>query len=144
MAKILVTGGLGFIGSHTVVELINKGYDVIIIDNLSNSTIEVKNGIETITGKSVELKILDLTDKEKVFRFFSHNKNIDGIIHFAAYKAVGESVKNPLKYYENNLSSLINLLNACKDYNLKSNFIFSSSCTVYGNANILQIGRAHV
>lgn len=139
MAKILVTGGLGFIGSHTVVELINKGYDVIIIDNLSNSTIEVKNGIETITGKSVELKILDLTDKEKVFRFFSHNKNIDGIIHFAAYKAVGESVKNPLKYYENNLGSLINLLNACKDYNLKSNFIFSSSCTVYGNANILPI-----
>lgn len=141
MAKILVTGGLGFIGSHTVVELLTKGHDVIIIDNLSNSTVEVKNGIETITGKSVDLKILDLTDQQKVLQFFSLNKNIDGIIHFAAHKAVGESVKNPLKYYENNLYSLINLLKACKSNHLKSNFIFSSSCTVYGNGNTLPINE---
>ena len=139
MGKIVVTGGLGFIGSHTVVELLEKSYDVVVIDNLSNSSIDVKKGIEKITGKSFELKVLELTNKNEVFNFFSEEKDIDGIIHFAAYKAVGESVQNPLMYYENNLYSLINLLKACKEFDLKSNFIFSSSCTVYGNDNSLPI-----
>lgn len=139
MGKIVVTGGLGFIGSHTVVELLNKSYDVTIIDNLANSTKDVMNGIETITGKTVDLNILDLKNKDEVFEFFANNKDIDGIIHFAAYKAVGESVQDPLMYYENNLYSLINLLTACKKYQPKTNFIFSSSCTVYGNANTLPI-----
>ena len=139
MKRIVVTGGLGYIGSHTVVELLNKGYEVIIIDNLSNSSLDVQNGIEKITGKAVVVNILDLTNREEVLNFFSKNSDIDGIIHFAAYKAVGESVENPLMYYENNLYSLINLLKACKNYSLKANFIFSSSCTVYGNANDLPI-----
>ncbi len=139
MGKIVVTGGLGFIGSHTVVELLNKSYDVTIIDNLANSTKDVMNGIETITRKTVDLNILDLKNKDEVFDFFAKNKDIDGIIHFAAYKAVGESVQDPLMYYENNLYSLINLLTACKKYQPKTNFIFSSSCTVYGNANTLPI-----
>ena len=139
MGKIVVTGGLGYIGSHTVVELLSKSYDVIIVDNLSNSTQDVKKGIEEITGKSVELKILELADQKEVFRFFSDNPDIDGIIHFAAYKAVGESVQNPLMYYENNLYSLINLLKACEKFCVKTNFIFSSSCTVYGQADQLPI-----
>jgi len=139
MGTILVTGGLGFIGSHTVVELLNKNYEVIVIDNLSNSSLEVKAGIEKITGKSFKVNILDLTDQAAVFNFFSEHTDIDGIIHFAAYKAVGESVENPLMYYENNLYSLINLLKACKKYHLSTNFIFSSSCTVYGNATSLPI-----
>lgn len=139
MKKIVVTGGLGYIGSHTAVELLNKGYEVVILDNLSNSSLDVQKGIEQITGKSVDVNIIDLTNQEKVLDFFSKNTDIDGMIHFAAYKAVGESVQNPLMYYENNLYSLINLLKACKHFSLKANFIFSSSCTVYGNTDVLPI-----
>lgn len=139
MKKIIVTGGLGYIGSHTVVELVSKKYEVVIIDNLSNSSLDVQRGIEKITGKTVDVNILDLTNQEEVLSFFSKNSDIDGIIHFAAYKAVGESVENPLMYYENNLYSLINLLKACKSYSLKASLIFSSSCTVYGNTNSLPI-----
>jgi len=136
MAKIVVTGGLGFIGSHTVVELLNNNYEVVIIDNLSNSSTEVIKGIKNITGKEPKLYILDLIDQNKVIEFFSTHKDVTGIIHFAAYKAVGESVAEPLKYYENNLYSLINIMKATKKFKMDINFIFSSSCTVYGEAEI--------
>ncbi len=136
MSKILVTGGLGFIGSHTVVELLNNNYDVIIIDNLSNASSDVIQGIQNITGKTPQLKVLDLIDQSSVYDFFTTNKNITGIIHFAAFNAVGESVQFPLKYYENNLYSLINILKVTHQLNMKLNLIFSSSCTVYGQAEI--------
>ena len=137
MSKVLVTGGLGFIGSHTVVELQNDGFEVVIIDNLSNSKIEVLDGIAKITGKKPEFYLFDLLEKEKVHQFFKNNV-IDGVIHFAASKAVGESVEKPLLYYENNLGSLLNVLNAMLE-NGSNNFIFSSSCTVYGQADELPI-----
>lgn len=139
MSKILVTGGLGFIGSHTVVELLNENYEVVIIDNLANSSKDVLKGIENITGKTAELHILDLVEQDKVFQFFEKNKDITGIIHFAAYKAVGESVQHPVKYYENNLYSMVNLIKASSNFNIDLNFIFSSSCTVYGQADKLPI-----
>lgn len=135
--KILVTGGLGFIGSHTVVELQQEGFDVIIIDDLSNSQIEVLEGITSITGIKPEYVKLDLKEKDQVASFFDHYK-IDGVIHFAASKAVGESVEQPLKYYENNISTLIYLLQEMTK-NGVNNFIFSSSCTVYGQADELPI-----
>jgi UDP-glucose 4-epimerase len=138
MAKILVTGGLGFIGSHTVVELQNKGFDVVIIDNLSNSTIEVLDGITTITGKKPEFENLDLKDKHRVKDFFRTHNDIEGVIHFAASKAVGESVNEPLLYYENNINTLVFLLQEYKNAD-KTNFIFSSSCTVYGEPDQLPI-----
>ncbi len=138
MKKILVTGGLGYIGSHTVVELQNSGYQVIIIDNLSNSSIDVLEGITNITKNPPVFERLDLRLKADVFEFFKRNQDIEGIIHFAASKAVGESVENPLLYYENNLSTLIYLLQECNAYGIK-NFIFSSSCTVYGEPNSLPI-----
>ncbi|UYW00682.1 UDP-glucose 4-epimerase GalE [Flavobacterium agricola] len=131
--QILVTGGLGFIGSHTVVELQNKGFDVVVIDNLSNASIHVLDGITAITGKKPEFYNIDLRDKDLVFDFFNQNPDIEGVIHFAASKAVGESVKNPLLYYENNLNSLVYLLQNLQD-KARANFIFSSSCTVYGQA----------
>ena len=137
MKKILVTGGLGFIGSHTVVELQNEGFEVVIIDDLSNSKIEVLDGIVAITGKKPEFHQLDLKEKEKVTTFFKENQ-IDGVIHFAASKAVGESVEKPLKYYENNISTLIYVLQEMQK-NKVTNFIFSSSCTVYGQADELPI-----
>ena len=137
MKKILVTGGLGFIGSHTVVELQQAGYEVVIIDNLYNSKIEVLDSITSITGIKPSYFNIDLRDKIAVEDFFKINK-IDGIIHFAASKAVGESVNNPLLYYENNISTLVYLLQEMKKHNL-SNFIFSSSCTVYGQADELPI-----
>lgn len=137
MKKILVTGGLGFIGSHTVVELQNSGFDVIIIDDLSNAKIEVLDNIGKITGKTPEFFKLDLKNKREVVQFFENN-HIDGIIHFAAFKAVGESVQKPLDYYENNIGSLVYLLQEMRDRNL-DNFIFSSSCTVYGQADELPI-----
>lgn len=137
MKTILVTGGLGFIGSHTVVELQNEGFNVIIIDNLSNSKIEVLDNITSITGKKPTYFNIDLKDKNAVKNFFATNK-VDGIIHFAASKAVGESVQKPLEYYENNISSLIYILQEMKANNL-NNFIFSSSCTVYGQADELPI-----
>jgi len=138
MQKILVTGGLGFIGSHTVVELQNEGYEVLIIDNLSNSSIDVLGQITSITGKQPVFENLDLKNQHELKTFFKSNKNIEGIIHFAASKAVGESVEKPLEYYHNNISSLIYLLEEMKNSNV-SNFIFSSSCTVYGQADIMPI-----
>jgi UDP-glucose 4-epimerase len=135
--NILVTGGLGFIGSHTVVELQNEGFEVFIIDNLSNSKIEVLDGITHITGKKPKFFSFDLLDKEKVTQFFNQHI-IHGVIHFAASKAVGESVEKPLKYYENNLGSLLNVLSAQIMNNCK-NIIFSSSCTVYGQSEELPI-----
>jgi UDP-glucose 4-epimerase len=135
--KVLVTGGLGFIGSHTVVELQQEGFEVIIIDNLSNSKIEVLDQITSITGVKPQFEQFDLLDKEKVSNFFKLNK-IDGVIHFAASKAVGESVEKPLLYYENNLSSLLHVLQAMLETS-QDHFIFSSSCTVYGQADELPI-----
>ncbi len=137
MKKVLVSGGLGYIGSHTVVELQQSGYNVVIIDDLSNAEIEVLDGIEKITGIRPEFEQIDLRDKAKVATFFKQHQ-IDGIIHFAASKAVGESVENPLLYYENNLHSLIYLLQQCVQHKI-SNFIFSSSCTVYGEPDSLPI-----
>ncbi len=137
MKKILVTGGLGFIGSHTVVELQNEGFDVVIIDNLSNSTMAVLDGITAITNKKPDFHQLDLKDKKAINHFFENHK-IDGVIHFAASKAVGESVENPLKYYENNINTLVYLLQEMQT-NKVTNLIFSSSCTVYGQADELPI-----
>jgi UDP-glucose 4-epimerase len=136
--KIVVTGGLGFIGSHTVVELQNEGFEVIVIDNLSNSSESVLDGIFNITGKRPVFEKMDLRDKESVQDFFKKNQDISGVIHFAASKAVGESVGNPLLYYENNLNSLVYILQELKELP-NANFIFSSSCTVYGQAEIMPI-----
>jgi UDP-glucose 4-epimerase len=135
--KILVTGGLGFIGSHTVVELQKKGFDVVIIDDLSNTRIEVLDGITAITNIRPEFVQMDLKEKENVASFFKEH-SIDGVIHFAASKAVGESVEQPLKYYENNISTLVYLLKGMIE-NKVAHLIFSSSCTVYGQADELPI-----
>ena len=129
--KILVTGGTGFIGSHTTVELQEAGYDVVIVDNLSNSKIEVLDGIERITGIRPVFEQVDCCDKEALEKVFEKNPGIEGIIHFAASKAVGESVEKPLLYYRNNITSLINLLELMPKHGVKG-IIFSSSCTVYG------------
>ena len=136
--KILVTGGLGFIGSHTVVELQNEGFEVIAVDNLSNSSIEVVDGIERITGKKPIFVALELRDKKAVQEFFKNHQDIAGVIHFAASKAVGESVENPLLYYENNINTLVYLLQELQQKDT-ANFIFSSSCTVYGQAENMPI-----
>jgi UDP-glucose 4-epimerase len=138
MSKILVTGGLGYIGSHTVIGLLEAGFNVIIVDNLSNSSIQVLEGIVSITGKTPEFENFDLRDQFKTQEFLIKHNTISGVIHFAASKAVGESVKNPLLYYENNINTLIYLL---KELNKKehANFIFSSSCTVYGQADVMPI-----
>ena len=138
MDKILVTGGLGFIGSHTVVELQNEGYEVVIIDDLSNSSIDVLDGITAITGKKPLFEKLDLKEKAGVEAFFKRHSDIKGVIHFAASKAVGESVKEPLLYYENNISTLVYILKELRKLPSAS-FIFSSSCTVYGQADELPI-----
>lgn len=137
MSKILVTGGTGYIGSHTVVELHNAGYTPVIIDNLSNSNIQILDQIEQITGTRPEFHEFDLCDEAKVNTFVQENPDITGIIHFAASKAVGESVVQPLKYYRNNFFSLINLLNAYQGKQI--NFVFSSSCTVYGEPDVLPV-----
>jgi UDP-glucose 4-epimerase len=136
--KILVTGGLGFIGSHTVVELQNQGFEVVIIDNLSNSSEEVLKGIVAITNKMPLFEKLDLREKAKVQDFFKRHQDISGVIHFAASKAVGESVGNPLLYYENNINTLVYLLQELQKLP-EANFIFSSSCTVYGQAEKMPI-----
>jgi UDP-glucose 4-epimerase len=136
MSKILVTGGTGFIGSHTVVELYNAGYEVVIIDDLSNSNPKILGQIETITGVKPEFVELDLCDEAKIKEFATKHKDVSGVIHFAAFKAVGESVQQPLKYYRNNFYSLINLINAF-DSSLK--LVFSSSCTVYGQPDVLPV-----
>ncbi len=137
MKKILVTGGLGYIGSHTVVELQNEGFEVVIIDDLSNSSIEVLDRITSITGTKPAYEQIDLKDKKAVAKFFETYK-IDGVIHFAASKAVGESVNEPLKYYENNIATLTYLLQSMLANDV-TNIIFSSSCTVYGQADVLPI-----
>jgi UDP-glucose 4-epimerase len=136
--KILVTGGTGYIGSHTAVELINEGFEVVLIDNLYNSEKEVVDGIEKITGTKPALEILDICDQIKLDNFFIRNSDIAAIIHFAAYKAVGESVRKPLDYYRNNLDSLINLLESMKKYKIPD-LVFSSSCTVYGQPEKLPV-----
>ena len=136
--QIVVTGGLGFIGSHTVVELQNVGYEVIVIDNLSNSSIDVLDGIERITGKQPIFEQIDLRDKAAVQAFFAKYTEVTGVIHFAASKAVGESVQNPLLYYENNIASLVYLLQELQK-KPEAHFIFSSSCTVYGQAEKMPI-----
>ena len=135
--KILVTGGTGYIGSHTSVELLNAGYDIVIIDNLSNSKIDVVDKIKTITNKDFKFYEGDCCNKNILTKIFAEN-NIDAVIHFAGFKAVGESVKEPLKYYRNNLDSTITLLEVMKEYNCKR-FVFSSSATVYGKPDSLPI-----
>ena len=135
--KVLVTGGLGFIGSHTVVELLDSNYDVVVVDNLSNSKIEVVDYIKEITGKDFIFYNEDLCNYDSVDKIFDKEK-IECVMHFAGYKAVGESVKKPVMYYENNLLSTINLLKAMEKYDCKK-FIFSSSATVYGNPDVLPI-----
>lgn len=138
MSKILVTGGTGFIGSHTVVELQQKKYEVIIIDDLSNSSTAVLDSIEKITGIKPEFEQFDLCDKVKLKDFFTRHKDINAVIHFAAKKAVGESVENPLLYYRNNLFSFVNLLECMLENNVKF-IVFSSSCTVYGEPDYLPV-----
>jgi UDP-glucose 4-epimerase len=138
MAKILVTGGCGYIGSHTIVDLIANGYDVISVDNNSRSNPNVIRGVEQITGKKVKNYKVDLCNFDDTFAIFQENEDIKGIIHFAAYKAVGESVENPLLYFENNLASLINLLKCVQEFQTPY-FVFSSSCTVYGNPDTVPV-----
>lgn len=135
--SILVTGGAGFIGSHTIVELQQAGYDVIALDNLSNSSEIALKRVETITNRPVKFYKADILDKDALNNIFD-NEKIDCVIHFAGLKAVGESVKKPLLYYENNISGTINLLNTMQSHNIK-NIIFSSSATVYGNPNVVPI-----
>jgi UDP-glucose 4-epimerase len=135
MAKILVTGGCGYIGSHTIVDLIENGYDVVCVDNNSRSSDSILKGVERITGRTIKNYKVDLCNFDETFAIFQENTDIKGIIHFAAYKAVGESVEKPLMYYENNLSSLINLLKCVQEFNTPW-FVFSSSCTVYGNPDV--------
>lgn len=140
MSKILVTGGTGYIGSHTVVELHHAGYTPVIVDNLSNSNIKILDQIEKIIGVKPEFHQFDLCDEAKTREFLANNPDIKGIIHFAASKAVGESVAQPLKYYHNNFFSLINLLNSYQEKPI--NFVFSSSCTVYGEPDVLPVTEA--
>lgn len=137
MAKILVTGGCGYIGSHTIVDLISNGFDVISVDNNSRSNPAILEGVERITGKKVKNYKVDLCNFDDTFAIFQENEGIDGIIHFAAYKSVNESVEKPLMYFDNNINSLINLLKCVQEFDIPF-FVFSSSCTVYGNPdNIL-------
>ena len=138
MAKILVTGGTGYIGSHTIVDLIENGFDVISIDNFSRSTTIALAGIEKITGKKIKNYTVDLKNFDETQAVFQENPDINGIIHFAAYKAVGESVDQPLRYYENNMFGLINLLKCVQEFSIP-NFVFSSSCTVYGNPDAIPV-----
>jgi UDP-glucose 4-epimerase len=139
--KVLVTGGLGYIGSHTVIELMNQGYESLIIDNLSNSDVSVLDRLEKITGKRPEFQQVEMRDKEQLQEvFWSNNNQIAGVIHFAAALLVGESVEQPLHYYFNNLTSTINLLECMNEFDVKP-IVFSSSCTVYGNPDQLPVGE---
>jgi len=141
MQKIIVTGGMGYIGSHTVIELINHGFEPIILDNLSNASIEVLDGIKKITGAKVKFENIELTDSDATSKILNKHKDSIGVIHFAALKAVGESVEKPLLYYKNNIFSLVNILDAAKA-NKIPHFIFSSSCTVYGQPDVLPVTEA--
>ncbi len=134
--KILVTGGTGYIGSHTVVELYNAGYEVVIVDDLSNSDVKILDQIEKIIGQKPDFVKLDLCEEKEVIAFAEKHRDIGGIIHFAAFKAVGESVQEPLKYYRNNFYSLINILTV---FNSNLKLVFSSSCTVYGQPDVLPV-----
>lgn len=138
MAKILVTGGCGYIGSHTIVDLLENGYEVISVDNNSRSNPNILLGVEQITGKKVKNYKVDLCNFDDTFAIFQENADISGIIHFAAYKAVGESVQQPLMYFENNLVSLINLLKCVQEFAIPY-FVFSSSCTVYGEPDQIPV-----
>lgn len=138
MSKILVTGGCGYIGSHTIADLIENGFEVISIDDNSRSTIYLLDGVEKITGKKVKNYKVDLKDYKDTRAVFQENEDIEGIIHFAAYKAVGESVEEPLMYYENNLFSLVNLLKCVDEFEVPY-FVFSSSCTVYGSPDAIPV-----
>ncbi len=138
MEKILVTGGCGYIGSHTIVDLIENGFNVISIDDNSRSTTYLLNGIEKITGKKLKNYKVDLKNFDETLAVFQENEDITGVIHFAAYKAVGESVVKPMDYFENNLFSLINLLKCVKEFSIP-NFVFSSSCTVYGEPDSIPV-----
>jgi UDP-glucose 4-epimerase len=138
MQKILVTGGCGYIGSHTIVDLIENGFEVVCIDDNSRSTTYLLNGVEKITGKKVKNYKVDLKNFDETLAVFQENEDITGIIHFAAYKAVGESVEKPLDYFENNVFSLVNLLKCVKEFNIP-HFVFSSSCTVYGNPDAIPV-----
>ena len=141
MSKVLVTGGCGFIGSHTIVDLIDNGFDVVSVDNHHNSDPSVLDGIESITHKRVDNYAIDLCDLAKTRRIFLENPDIKGIIHFAALKSVGESVEQPLAYYRNNLNSLVNILTCMEEFKV-NHLIFSSSCSVYGNAKELPVTEA--
>ncbi|MFZ9262895.1 MAG: UDP-glucose 4-epimerase GalE [Chitinophagaceae bacterium] len=136
--KVLVTGGSGYIGSHTLVDLIENGYEVISVDNNSRSTIGMLEGVEKITGEKIKNYKVDLCNFEETRAIFEENPNIKGVIHFAAYKAVGESVENPLLYFHNNMQSLINVLQCIEEFEIE-NFVFSSSCTVYGNPDKIPV-----
>ena len=138
MNKILVTGGCGYIGVHTIVDLVQNGYEVISVDNNSRSNIAILEGAEKIIGKKIKNYVVDLCNLKDTETIFEENKDINGIIHFAAYKAVGESVEKPLMYYENNLGSLVNILKCAEKYVIP-NFVFSSSCTVYGNPDAIPV-----
>lgn len=136
--KVLVTGGCGYIGAHTIVDLINNGFDVVSVDSNIRSSTQLLDGIEKITGKKVRNYKVDLCNLEDTNAVFHENRDIIGVIHFAALKAVGESVNEPLMYFQNNLTSLINVLKCVKEYNVP-NLVFSSSCSVYGNTKALPV-----
>ena len=138
MKKILVTGGCGYIGTHTVVDLIENGFDVISIDNNSKSDPAILKGVEEITGRHIKNHPVDLCNFEATRNIFSQHKEIEGVIHFAAYKSVPESVNQPLLYYHNNIESLVNILKCINEFKIP-NFVFSSSCSVYGNADDLPV-----
>ena len=138
MGKVLVTGGCGYIGSHTIVDLIENGYEVISVDNNSRSSANMIKGIEQISGKKIKNYKVDLCNFDDTFAIFQENKDITAVIHFAAYKSVGESVLKPLQYFENNLNSLINVLKCMQEFSTPC-FVFSSSCTVYGNPDEIPV-----
>ncbi len=143
MAKVLLTGGVGYIGSHTLVELIENGFDVVVIDNLSNSNLAALEGVFKITGVKIEFEKIDLCDFNQTKSFFERHNDIDAVIHFASYKAVGESVEFPLMYYRNNLIAMINLMECLANYNSDVSLVFSSSCSVYGNPESLPVKESH-
>ncbi len=140
MSKILVTGGCGYIGGHTIVDLIQNGFDVISVDNLCKGSLKMLDGIEKITGKKVKNYKVDLCDLDDTEAVFLENPDIEGIIHFAALKSVPESVNEPILYFNNNINSLLNILQCAEDFDV-DNFVFSSSCSVYGNADTLPVSE---